>query len=159
MPLPAARSAVPSAAVVLPLPGPVLIRIRPRRAASGGGAESAIALVIDGSTVGKRSMAGVVWMPSQNRQGAIDLLRQYYACEFVRQRNGTERQHQGGACAGGAGPAIGRPNGQHQRLRAVVAVAAESLRQSPPTKTACPGCPAAPAQALCVWPGVPAMIE
>jgi hypothetical protein len=29
--LPAARKAVPSAAVVLPLPGPVLIRIRPRR--------------------------------------------------------------------------------------------------------------------------------
>ena len=34
MPLPAARKAVPRAAVVLPLPGPVLMRMRPRRADS-----------------------------------------------------------------------------------------------------------------------------
>ena len=31
MPLPTARRAVPIAAVVLPLPGPVLMRISPRR--------------------------------------------------------------------------------------------------------------------------------
>ena len=36
MPLPAARKAVPRAAVVLPLPGPVLMRMRPRREVSGG---------------------------------------------------------------------------------------------------------------------------
>jgi len=35
MPLPAARRAVPRAAVVLPLPGPVLMRMRPRRVVSG----------------------------------------------------------------------------------------------------------------------------
>ena len=34
MPFPAARKAVPRAAVVLPLPGPVLIRISPRREVS-----------------------------------------------------------------------------------------------------------------------------
>ena len=34
MPLPTARKAVPMAAVVLPLPGPVLMRMSPRREAS-----------------------------------------------------------------------------------------------------------------------------
>ena len=37
MPLPTARSAVPMAAVVLPLPGPVLMRIRPLRVSAGAG--------------------------------------------------------------------------------------------------------------------------
>ena len=35
MPLPTARSAVPMAAVVLPLPGPVLTMMRPLRISSG----------------------------------------------------------------------------------------------------------------------------
>ena len=36
MPLPTARKAVPIAAVVLPLPGPVLMRINPRRLFASG---------------------------------------------------------------------------------------------------------------------------
>src|ERR1700733_2250005 len=103
MPLPAARKAVPRAAVVLPLPGPVLMRMRPRRVVSGAEAESDMVLGyrfagsrfeggsdsnFSDQTVGdqrwfSRLVAGVVWMGGEDGEGAVNLLGEDGAGEFV----------------------------------------------------------------------------
>jgi len=75
-------------------------------------------------------------MAVENGQRAVDLLGQNDAGELVGQRDGSKREQQAGARTGCSGPAVGRADGEHQRLRAVVAQAAnlrgELLRRELP---------------------------
>src|SRR5690242_719559 len=91
MPLPTARSPVPMAAVVLPLPGPVLMRMRPVREEvietgdkeQGTGNRNQLSVPIGvqmgfyslfPTPVPCLSVAGVIWMSSQNCTCAVELL-------------------------------------------------------------------------------------
>lgn len=115
IPLPTARKAVPMAAVVLPLPGPVLTMIRPRRISfmnrscqkkwarvSYATRFAPILIVNDDRTNGRNSSARdspvgtrqyVSLMPDMVRvafedgEAAIDLLQQNDSGEFVRKRH------------------------------------------------------------------------
>src|ERR1700735_3937058 len=119
MPLPAARNAVPRAAVVLPLPGPVLMRISPRREGS---------IISDRRTQVWLQMflvAGVIGMSGDDGQGAVDLFGEDDAGELMRQRHRPEGEKQVSAGAGGNGPSVRGTDGEHEILGAGVAKTAD----------------------------------
>src|SRR5205814_1645708 len=78
MPLPTARKAVPIAAVVLPLPGPVFTMMRPRRISSGMN----VSLLV----------AAVIWMAFEDCKCAIELFQQNHACQLVGKSHLAERE-------------------------------------------------------------------
>ena len=64
-------------------------------------------------------------MAGENGQRAVDLLGQHDAGQLMGQRDGSKREQQASTRAGGVGPAVSRADGQHQRLRSVVAMPAD----------------------------------
>ncbi len=70
-------------------------------------------------------MAGVVGVTRENCTCAVELLGEDEARESVSEREGPQREKQGGAGAGLFGPAIGRPNGEDYVLRALIATVVE----------------------------------
>src|SRR5882757_1869730 len=89
IPLPTARSAVPMAAVVLPLPGPVLMRISPRRDSFG--------MMWRRSAV--ESVAAVIGVASKDCKCAVELLGQHDPGELMREGHGSEGKQEIGALA------------------------------------------------------------
>src|SRR5438270_338649 len=115
MPLPTARSPVPMAAVVLPLPGPVFTMIRPLR--------------VSAISAKSFSMSRVVRMSLQDCKRAIELFEQHDAGEFMRERHLAEREREVGGVAGGGGESVCRADGEDELLRAAVLLVAEELRK------------------------------
>lgn len=159
MPQPTARNAVPRAAVVLPLPGPVLMRTRPLR-------ESVIRAVHSSELADPRGVAGnarrteetvdsvqravagdpqsgmwfcrrhsvshVVGVAGENRGGSIDLFCYDEARQGVSQRHGAKGKKTASAPGFGSGrlrPAIGRANGKDDVLRSFLPAPAQPYGQ------------------------------
>src|SRR5579884_677693 len=116
MPLPTARRAVPMAAVVLPLPGPVLISTSPRRDCS-----------LD--SVMAKSMARVIRMPRKDCKCPVDLLAEHHPRQLMWQGHGRKRKQQAGALAGRLRPAIRRTNGKDDTLPPFIAPSLQPLRK------------------------------
>ncbi len=66
-------------------------------------------------------MPAMIRMPSQNRQGPVDLLGQHYARKLVRKRNSPQRHQQVSPPPRIRRPAIGRTDGKHKALDPLVA--------------------------------------
>ena len=66
-------------------------------------------------------MAGVVWVAGQYGQGTVDLLSQYNAGKLVGQSHAAEGKEKISALAGHGGLPVGRANGEHKALGALVA--------------------------------------
>ena len=70
-------------------------------------------------------VAGVVGVVGEDGEGAVDLLGEDDASQFVGQRDVAEGEDEAGAGAGGCGPTVGGADGEEEGLRAGVAQAAE----------------------------------
>jgi hypothetical protein len=66
-------------------------------------------------------VSGVVGMPGQDGQGAVDLFGQYNAGELVRQGHAAEGKEKVGALACGRGPSVGGTDGKYEALGALIA--------------------------------------
>jgi len=66
-------------------------------------------------------------MAFENGEGAINLLEENDAGEFVGQRHLAEGDGGGGGFAGLVGETVGRTDGQHERLRVAVLMVLEKL--------------------------------
>src|SRR5579863_9010654 len=100
MPLPTARRAVPMAAVVLPLPGPVLMTSKPRRESvieAGRGSKvqgrgDQCKCSVDRSLIPRpTSMAGVIRMPAEDCKCAVDPLGHHQLGQRMGQGELAER--------------------------------------------------------------------
>lgn len=89
IPFPTARSAVPMAAVVFPLPGPVLIRMRPRRDGS-----CVFKICCSRCLDGMSLMAGVVWVACEDCKCAIELFGEHQARQCMRKGETAKRKQQ-----------------------------------------------------------------
>src|ERR1700740_621894 len=111
------------AAVVLPLPGPVLIRINPwRDSAKGPPLERQILPAGWPRETRARhapfrvpelepvpwKLVPVVWVSRKDCKCTIELLAHDHACQFVRQRHRAERQQKTGARSLGVRPSVCR---------------------------------------------------
>src|SRR5512147_1512827 len=108
MPLPTARSAVPMAAVVLPLPGPVFTMMRPRLT----------------SGMSSQLVARVVRVALEDCKSPVELLEQDDAGEFVGQGHLAEGEHQVSGVTRFIAEPVGRADGKDQGLGAAVLLVA-----------------------------------
>jgi hypothetical protein len=49
-------------------------------------------------------------MPGEDGECAVHLFRQNNACQLMRERDPTKREHHVGTLSGGVGPSVRRPN-------------------------------------------------
>src|SRR6267142_2347922 len=130
MPLPTARNAVPMAAVVLPLPAPVLTMMRPLRTSSAivSGFEFR-ARNLRTRKVATASVSRVVRVAFQDCKCAVELFQQNHACEFVGKRDLAEGEHLVGRLAGFLRKSVGRADPEQDILSTAVLLVAQELRK------------------------------
>jgi hypothetical protein len=71
-------------------------------------------------------VAGVVGVAGEDGEGAVELLGEDYAGEFVGQGDESEREEEVGSGAGVGGPAVGGADGEDEALGALVAKTADA---------------------------------